>query len=187
MYFIETTWIHIELISRLRTFRSNLHPVVQNYFSFWTLFPALLSRFSYTCTWLQSLKSSVHHGIEITLFLEIISRPHDEGLSVPCCSELTLFRTLSNFYDQICLPPDAATGKVQPSAFIVRRQPSPESVSTVEAVARILDLWEPQPEPNYYQQVLLKPLHRICQVQRAWAEQLNPESEVSWRHFTQEW
>ncbi|CAL8104290.1 unnamed protein product [Calicophoron daubneyi] len=83
---------------------------------------------------------------------------------------------------KVCLPPDPSTGEFEPSAFVVRRQPFPNAVSTVEAVARILDFWEPhkmgQIRPkNYYRTVLLQPLHRICEVQSAW-KQINSGRET---------
>ncbi|TPP60884.1 DTW domain-containing protein 2, partial [Fasciola gigantica] len=70
---------------------------------------------------------------------------------------------------KIRLPDNQATGVTEPSAFIVRRQPFVGAVSTVEAVARVLDLWEPRiPQANFYQASLLRPLHQMCEVQGAW-------------------
>ncbi|KAA0198844.1 hypothetical protein FBUS_07038 [Fasciolopsis buskii] len=70
---------------------------------------------------------------------------------------------------KVRLPEDRETGMTAPSSFVVRRQPFVGAVSTVEAVARILDLWEAHPlQPDFYQTTLLRPLHQICEVQSAW-------------------
>ncbi|KAF8567840.1 hypothetical protein P879_10813 [Paragonimus westermani] len=72
---------------------------------------------------------------------------------------------------RVCLPPNPETGDFTQSEFIVRRQPFPAAVCTVEAVARILDLWEPTTIPrgkDFYQTQLLRPLRRICEIQTAW-------------------
>ncbi|KAG5454918.1 DTW domain-containing protein 2 [Clonorchis sinensis] len=83
---------------------------------------------------------------------------------------------------RVCLPPNPTTGDVMPSEFIVRRQPFSHAVCTVEAVARILDLWEPRDPTRsnkFYQTQLLQPLYRICEVQTAWkTDEEKGESDV---------
>ncbi|CAH8649971.1 unnamed protein product [Dicrocoelium dendriticum] len=67
---------------------------------------------------------------------------------------------------RVCLPPNPLTGEFDRSQF-VRRQPFSEAVCTVEAVSRILDLWEPPDSSrptDFYQSRLLRPLHRILEV-----------------------
>ncbi|KAF5396851.1 DTW domain-containing protein 2 [Paragonimus heterotremus] len=80
---------------------------------------------------------------------------------------------------RVCLPSNPETGAFTQSEFIVRRQPFPAAVCTVEAVARILDLWEPNAttrDKDFYQTQLLRPLRRICEIQTAWkSEQANKQ------------